>query len=79
MLDTVAIVGFVGFVRRYERGYTAEREEGIRRGGALEVLKQWCEVRIGRTPGPSDVAEERRRPAVLSGAMISLWVGCWRS
>jgi hypothetical protein len=26
------------------------------------VLKAWCEVRIGRTPGPSDVAEERRRP-----------------
>jgi hypothetical protein len=26
------------------------------------VLKSWCEVRIGRTPGPSDVAEERRRP-----------------
>jgi hypothetical protein len=22
----------------------------------------WCEVGIGRTPGPSDVAEERRRP-----------------
>ena len=39
--------------------------EGGRRGwggGALEVLKTWCEVRIGRTPGPSDVAEERRRP-----------------
>jgi hypothetical protein len=30
--------------------------------GALEVLKAWCEVRIGRTPDPSDVAEERRRP-----------------
>jgi hypothetical protein len=30
--------------------------------GALEVLKAWCEVRIGRTPGPSDVAEEWRRP-----------------
>ena len=30
--------------------------------GALEVLKAWCEVRTGRTPGPSDVAEERRRP-----------------
>jgi hypothetical protein len=25
-------------------------------------LEAWCEVRIGRTPGPSDVAEERRRP-----------------
>jgi hypothetical protein len=30
--------------------------------GALEVLKAWCEVRTGRTPGPLDVAEERRRP-----------------
>jgi hypothetical protein len=39
-----------------------EWEEGIRRCGALEVLKAWCEVRIGRTPGPKDVAEERRRP-----------------
>src|SRR5918995_4731129 len=39
-----------------------EWEEGIRRCGALEVLKAWCEVRIGRTPGPSDVAEERMRP-----------------
>jgi hypothetical protein len=24
MPDTLAIVGFVGFVRRYERGYTGE-------------------------------------------------------
>ena len=30
--------------------------------GAMEVLEAWCEVRTGRTPGPSDVAEERRRP-----------------
>ena len=30
--------------------------------GALEVLKAWCEVRAGRTPGPSDVAEERMVP-----------------
>jgi hypothetical protein len=37
-------------------------EERIRRCGALEVLKAWCEVRIGETPGPSDVAKERRRP-----------------
>jgi hypothetical protein len=36
-------------------------EEGIRRCGALEVLKTWCEIRTGRTPGPPDVAEERRR------------------
>jgi hypothetical protein len=28
----------------------------------MEVLKAWCQVRIGRTPGPSDVAEERMRP-----------------
>jgi hypothetical protein len=26
------------------------------------VLEAWCEVRTGRTTGPSDVAEERRRP-----------------
>ena len=25
-------------------------------------LEAWCEVRTGRTPGPSDVAEERRCP-----------------
>ena len=35
---------------------------GTRRCGAPKVLKTWCEVRTGRTPGPSDVAEERRRP-----------------
>jgi hypothetical protein len=29
---------------------------------ALEVLKAWCEVRRGRTPDPSDVAEERMVP-----------------
>ena len=28
----------------------------------MEVLKAECEVRIGRTPDPSDVAEERMRP-----------------
>ena len=39
-----------------------EREEGIRCCGALEVLKAECEVSTGRTPGPSDVAEERMRP-----------------
>jgi hypothetical protein len=39
-----------------------EWEEGIRRCGALEVLKAWCEIRIGRTPGPSDVAEVWKRP-----------------
>jgi hypothetical protein len=38
------------------------REEGIRRCDALETLKAWCEVRTERTPGPSDVAEERMRP-----------------
>jgi hypothetical protein len=26
------------------------------------VLKAWCEIRTGRNLGPSDVAEERRRP-----------------
>jgi hypothetical protein len=25
-------------------------------------LEAWCEVRTGRTPGPSDVSEEQRRP-----------------
>jgi hypothetical protein len=50
-------------LRRYERGYTGEiGRRGIKRCGALEVLKAWCEVRTGRTLGPSDVAEERRRP-----------------
>jgi hypothetical protein len=39
----------------------AEREEVIG-DDALEVLKAWCEVRTGKTPGPSDVAEEWRRP-----------------
>jgi hypothetical protein len=39
-----------------------EWEEGIRRCGALEVLKACCEVGTGRTPGPSDVAEERSNP-----------------
>jgi hypothetical protein len=29
---------------------------------ALEALKAWCEVRTGKTPGPSDVAEEWMRP-----------------
>ena len=28
----------------------------------MRVLKEWCEIRKGRTPGPSDVAEERMRP-----------------
>ena len=31
-------------------------------GGALEALKAWCEVRTGKTPGPSEISEERRRP-----------------
>jgi hypothetical protein len=26
------------------------------------VLKAWCELRTGKTPHPSDLAEERRRP-----------------
>jgi hypothetical protein len=34
MLDTLAIVGFVGFVRRYERGYTGE-------SGKMDYRK-WC-------------------------------------
>jgi hypothetical protein len=37
-------------------------EEGIGRCGALEALKAWYEVRTGKTPHPSDVAEERRHP-----------------
>jgi hypothetical protein len=47
MPDTPAIVGFVGFVRRYERGYTGRLGKGIGRG-ALEVLKAECEVRRRR-------------------------------
>ena len=35
---------------------------GTAGNGALEVLKAWCEVRTEKTPVPSDVAEERRRP-----------------
>jgi hypothetical protein len=34
---------------------------------ALDVLKAWCELRTERTPGPSDVAEERRRPCRAQG------------
>jgi hypothetical protein len=37
------------------------------------MLEAWCEVRIGRTPGPSDVAEERRRLCLCSvGPMMSM-------
>jgi hypothetical protein len=39
-----------------------DRASGLIGRGALEVLKAWWEVRIGRNQGPSDVAEERRRP-----------------
>jgi hypothetical protein len=35
---------------------------GTAGNGALEVLKAWCELRTGRPPGPSDVAEERMVP-----------------
>jgi hypothetical protein len=50
-----------------------EWEEGIRRCGALEVLKAWCEVRTGRTPGPSDVElKSGGVPAVLSGIIVSM-------
>jgi hypothetical protein len=63
MPDTPAILGFVGFCEKvWERIPQEEWEEGIRRCGALEALKAWCEVRTERTPAPSDVAEERRRP-----------------
>jgi hypothetical protein len=55
MPDTPVIVGFVGFVRRYERGYTEQSgKRGVRdkemwcSGG----LKAWCEIRTGRTPAP---------------------------
>jgi hypothetical protein len=74
MPDTLVIVGFVGFVRRYERGYTGESGvEGIRRCGALEVLKAWCEVRTGKTAGPSDVAEEWRRPCRVQWGHDLYW------
>jgi hypothetical protein len=36
------------------------------------VLKAWCEVRTGKIPGPSDVAEDRRRPCCAQWAIISL-------
>jgi hypothetical protein len=36
-----------------------DRVSGLMGRGALEVLKAWCELRTGRTLGPSDVAEER--------------------
>jgi len=40
-------------LRKYERGYTGESgKRGIRRCGALEVLKADREVRTGRTPDP---------------------------
>jgi hypothetical protein len=40
MLDTPPIVGFVGFVRRYERGCLGESgKRRIGRCGALEALK----------------------------------------
>ena len=40
------------------------------------MLKAWCEVRTGRIPGPSDVAEERRRPCRDRwDHRVSLWVG----
>jgi len=42
---------------------TPGRVEGGESGdGPLEVLKTLGEVRTGRAPDPSDVAEERRRP-----------------
>jgi hypothetical protein len=34
MPDTPAIVGFVGFMRRYERGYTGE--------GGKRMIGKWC-------------------------------------
>ena len=68
MLDTPPIVGFVGFCEKvWERIHGEDWEEGIGRCGALEVLKAWCEVRTGRTPDPSDVAEERRRLCLCGG------------
>ena len=63
MPDTPTIVGFVGFCEKvWERIPWGDWEEEIGRCGALEVLEAWCEVSTGRTSGPSDVAEERRRP-----------------
>src|SRR5918994_6019657 len=42
-------------------------------GGDKEmVLKAWCEVRTGRTPGPSNVAEERMRPCGVRWVIISM-------
>src|SRR5215207_1411020 len=46
-------------MREDTRGRAGRGGEG---DGALEILKAWCEVRTGRTPGPSEVPEGRRRP-----------------
>ena len=56
--------------------------ESGRRGygdGALEVLKAWCEVRMEGLQVLEMCLMSGGVPAVLSGAMISLWVGRWRS
>jgi hypothetical protein len=71
MRDTPAIVWFVGFVRWYERGCLGKIGRRRIRDVALEMLKAWSEVGTVKTPGPSDVAEERSVPAVLSGSRIS--------
>jgi hypothetical protein len=50
MLNTVGIVGFVGFC---EERTSAGDEEVLRGEGdnALGVLREDCEVRMGRPPG----------------------------
>ncbi len=50
-------------MREDTRGRVGREATG---NGALEVLKAWCEVRTGKTPGPSDVAEERMRLCLYS-------------
>jgi len=47
MLNTVAIVGFVGFCERYEE-ILQEWEDEAQREVVLDSLKAHCEVRRGR-------------------------------
>jgi hypothetical protein len=68
MQDSVTIVRFVGLCKEGMREDTRGRVGGGSRGyGALEVLKAWCQVRVGRIPGPLDVLMSGCVPAVLGG------------
>ena len=50
---------------------------GATGNGALKVLKAWCGVRTGRTTGPSDVAEERRRPCRAQWGQMQQLARIW--